>query len=137
VGGGEMTFRVLNYCRMRDALHHGGQPFSFSFKDPLVVLNGFGENSQIRMIGHSFQEMFPAINPEKLKVERLKRVVSLTYSSKKKVIYFRHYKIVVHEGGVNKSFASLIQQKTPDLSRFASIGDYLASLNSGPEREGE
>jgi hypothetical protein len=63
VGGGEMTFRIVNYCRMRDVLHNGGQPFSFAFKDPLVVLQGFRETSQMRMIGLSLQEMFPAINP--------------------------------------------------------------------------
>jgi len=41
VGQGEMTFRIINYCRMKEVLHHGGQPFSFSFKDPLVILNNF------------------------------------------------------------------------------------------------
>lgn len=75
VGGGEMNFRIVNYCRMRDVLHNGGQPFSFSFRDPLTVLNGFGVNSQTKMIGRSLQQMFPPINPEKIKIERLKRVV--------------------------------------------------------------
>jgi len=41
VGGGEMIFRILNFCRMKDVFHNGGQPFSLSFKDPLLVLNGF------------------------------------------------------------------------------------------------
>lgn len=45
------------------------------------------------------------------------------------MIYFRHYKIVVHEAGVNNSFAKLLTQKSLDLSKFASIGDYLASIN--------
>lgn len=62
-----MTFRIVNYCRMRDVLHNDGQPFSPAFRDPLVVLNGFSENTQVRMIGRSLQEMFPPINPEKLK----------------------------------------------------------------------
>jgi hypothetical protein len=63
LGGGEMTFRIINYCCMRDVLHNGGQPFSLSFKDPLTVLNGFGGNSQTKMIGRALQEMFPPINP--------------------------------------------------------------------------
>jgi hypothetical protein len=45
------------------------------------------------------------------------------------MIYFRHYKIVIHEAGVNNSFAKLLTQKSLDLSKFASIGDYLASIN--------
>lgn len=103
-----MTFRIVNYCRMKDVLHNGGQPFSFSFKDPLTVLNGFGVNSQTKMIGRSFQEMFPPINPEKIKIDRLKRVVCFEYSPNKKMIYFRQYKIIVQEGGVDKNFAKLL-----------------------------
>ena len=41
VGGGEILFRVINYCRMKDVMSNGGQPFSFSFKEPLIVLNNF------------------------------------------------------------------------------------------------
>jgi len=55
IGGGEMNFRIINYCRMKDVLHEGGQPFSFSFKDPLVILNNFNENGQVRMIGRGLQ----------------------------------------------------------------------------------
>jgi len=50
-----MNFRIINYCRMKDVLHEGGQPFSFSFKDPLVILNNFNENGQVRMIGRGLQ----------------------------------------------------------------------------------
>lgn len=136
IGGGEMTFRIVNYCRMRDVLHNGGQPFSPAFRDPLVVLNGFSENTQVRMIGRGLQEMFPPINPEKLRPERLKRVICLTYTPTKKMIYFRHYKIVLHEAGVNNSFGKLLEQKSVNLSHFASIGDYLASLNPNNETTG-
>ena len=90
-----MIFRIVNFCRMKDVLHEGGQPFSYSFKDPLVVLNNFTDSTQTKMIGKALQELFPPINPEKAKPERLKRVVSFTYSSKKKMIYFRHYKIIL------------------------------------------
>lgn len=68
LGGGEMVFRIVNYCRMKDVIHNGGQQFSFGFKDPLTVLNGFGVNSQTKMIGRSLREMFPPINPEKIKI---------------------------------------------------------------------
>ena len=63
IGGGEMRFKIINYCRMKDVFHNGGQPFSFTFKNPLAVLNGFGVNSQTKMIGRSLQEMFPPITP--------------------------------------------------------------------------
>lgn len=138
ISGGEMAFRIVNYCRMREVLHNGGQQFSLGFKDPLTVLNGFGINSQTKMIGRALREMFPPINPERIKIGRLKRVVVFDYNANKKMIYFRHYKIQVHEGGVDKSFSRLIQQKSVDLSTFSSIGEYLASFTSQqPEESGE
>lgn len=82
------------------------------------------------MIGRGLQEMFPPINPEKIKIDRLKRVVSFTYVANKKMIYFRHYKIIVNQGGINSNFAKLLTQKAVDLSKYNSIGEYLASLNS-------
>jgi len=52
------------------------------------------------------------------------------------MIYFRHYKIVIHEGGINSSFAKLLEQKPLDLSHFKSIGEYLSSLHSEGETVG-
>lgn len=62
VGGGEMTFRIVNFSRMRDVLKNGGQPFSYSFKESLLVLNGFHEAQQTKMIGKGLQELFPSLN---------------------------------------------------------------------------
>jgi hypothetical protein len=68
----------------------------------------------------------------------LRRVVSFSYNPNKKFIYFRHYKIIVEDGGVNKSFSTLLNQKNLDLSKFSSIGEYLASLKSQDQgNEGE
>lgn len=57
-----MIFRVLNYCRMKDVFKRSGQSFNFSLNEPLIVLNNFAENNQVRQIGRSIQEMFPSIN---------------------------------------------------------------------------
>jgi len=68
----------------------------------------------------------------------LKRVISFSYNANKKFIYFRHYKIIVEEGGVNKYFSTLLHQKNIDLSKFNTIGEYLATLkNNNQEQEGE
>lgn len=120
VGGGEMTFRIINYCRMRDVLKNGVQPFSYSFKQSLLVLNGFGENQQVKMIGKGLQEVFPSLNLESAKTENIKRVMSFSYRPKKKFIFFRQYKIVQHEGGVSNSFQKLMD-KPKDLSSYHSL----------------
>jgi hypothetical protein len=121
IGGGEMTFRIVNFCRMKEVIRNGGQPFSFTFKDPLLVLNNFGENGQVKMIGKSLQEMFPALCIERVDLQKLKRVISFTYQPNKKFIYFRHYKIVINEGGVSSTFQKLMTQPKTDLSEFKSI----------------
>ena len=107
IGGGEILFRVINYCRMKDVLKNGGQPFSFSFKEPLIVLNNFAENNQVRQIGRSIQEMFPNLNLDTIKISNVKRVMSFTYQANKKCIYFRQYKISIREGGMTGSFKQL------------------------------
>lgn len=89
-----MTFRIVNYSRMKDVMKHGGQPFSESFKESLLVLNGFGDSQQTKMIGKGLQELFPSLNLFKAKTENLKRVMSFTYRPKKKFIFFRQYKII-------------------------------------------
>jgi hypothetical protein len=89
---------------MKDVVRNGGQAYSYSFREPLVVLNNFVDNLQVKMIGKALQELFPPINVETIHTERLKRVVVFTYSANKKMIYFRHYKIVVNEGGVSSGF---------------------------------
>ena len=61
----------MNYCRMKDVIAKGGLPFNLSFKEPLIVLNNFTENNQVRQIGRSIQELFPSINLEKIKLENI------------------------------------------------------------------
>lgn len=67
VGGGEMTFRIVNFARMKDVLKNGGQQFSYSFKEALLVLNGFNDSQQVKMIGRGLQELFPSLNLAKAK----------------------------------------------------------------------
>jgi hypothetical protein len=105
VGGGEMRFRVINYCRMRDVVKNGGVPFSLAFKEPLLVMSNFNtEVKQVQQISKGLQRMFPAVDLDKVKTENLKRVISFTYTSKNKCIYFRHYKITFSESGVSSKF---------------------------------
>lgn len=128
-----MLFRVINYCRMKDVLKNGGQPFSFSFREPLIVLNNFTENNQIRQIGRSIQELFPNINLQKINIANVKRVMSFTFQKNKKCIYFRHYKIVVKEGGVSGTFKDLVKQTKTDMSQFKSFSDFLTQSGNNSD----
>lgn len=105
---------------MKEVMKYGGQPFSYSFKESLLVLDGFADNQQVKMIGKGLQELFPSLNLAKAKTENLKRVVSFSYRPKKKFIYFRQYKIIQSEAGVNSTFQKLMN-KPKDLSSFRSL----------------
>ena len=119
---------------MKDILRNGGQPFSFAFKEPLIVLNNFAENNQVRQIGRSIQELFPNINLDKIKIDAIKRVMSFTYQPNKKCIYFRHYKIVKEEGGVTKHFKELMKHAQKDISKFKSFSDFFYKTTQGVEK---
>jgi len=123
-----MIFRVINYCRMKDVFKRSGQSFNFSLNEPLIVLNNFAENNQVRQIGRSIQEMFPSINLEKINLKTVKRVLSFTYQPNKKCIYFRHYRIIVNEGGINNSFKELTKQVHSDMSKFKSFAQFLQNV---------
>lgn len=61
-------------------------------------------------------------------------MLSFTYQTNKKVIYFRHYKVVINEGGLNHSFKELSSQVNKDMSQFRSFADFL---NNKKLEEGE
>ena len=47
---------------MKDVFKRTGQSFNFSLNEPLIVLNNFAENNQVKQKKKSIQEMFPSIN---------------------------------------------------------------------------
>ena len=51
--------------------------------------------------------------------------MSFTYQPNRKCIYFRHYKIIIKEGGVSNSFKELAKNSQKDMSKFKSFSDFL------------
>lgn len=51
--------------------------------------------------------------------------MSFTYQTNKKCIYFRHYKVMISEGGVNDSFKQLLKGPGKDMSEYKNFADYL------------
>lgn len=88
------------------------------------MLNGFNESQQTRMIGRGLQELFPPLNLEKQKTENFKRVISFSYRSKKKTIFFRQYKIIKQDAGISANFKKLMD-KPRDLSSYRSLKEYI------------
>lgn len=59
--------------------------------------------------------------------------MSFTYQPNKKCIYFRHYKVVIKQGGVRGSFKQLVKESKSDISQFKNFADYLKAQNGNIE----
>lgn len=59
--------------------------------------------------------------------------MSFTYQPNKKCIYFRHYKIIINEGGVGNTFRQLMKDKNHDISEYRNFADYLKSQKAFAE----
>lgn len=87
---------------------------------PLVVLNNFGssEESHVKLMRATFQNMFPAINIKTVKLNDCRRVVLFHYIKEEGVVDMRHYAIKAAPVGISKSVKRILEAKIPDLSRL-------------------
>lgn len=51
--------------------------------------------------------------------------MSFTYQNNKKCIYFRHYKLMIEEGGLQNSFKELLMKDHQDISKFKSFAEFM------------
>merc|ERR1712083_937631 len=108
---------------------------------PLLIMNSFTNIEQDRtmqLVESMFQNMFPAINPTKVKVNTIRRSVLLNYNKDDKTIDFRHYTIKVVPVGLNRGVKKIVTSKVPNLGRCADVADFLQKGGGGlSESEGE
>merc|ERR1719348_2912623 len=103
-------------------------------------MNSFTSSDQDRsmqLVESMFQNMFPSINPTKVKVNTIKRCVLLNYNKDTKTIDFRHYTIKVVPTGLNKGVKKIVTSKVPNLGRMADMSEFLAGQGGVSESEGE
>lgn len=87
---------------------------------PLVVLNGFGlsEASHVKLMRAAFQNMFPTINVETVKLADCRRVVLFHVDSQTQDVEMRHYAIKASPVGVSRSVKKILQSKIPNLGKL-------------------
>ena len=87
---------------------------------PLVVLNGFGqsEQSHVKLMRAAFQNMFPTINVDNVKLADCRRVVLFHVNKDDETVEMRHYAIKATPVGVSRSVKKILQSKIPDLSKL-------------------
>jgi len=110
--GPTLTFRVQNYSLMKDVValqkrpHSPGAEFEHS---PLIVLNNFsGPEDEKQIMTAMFQNMFPAIEVQRIKLSDCRRVVLFSFDTSSGLIHFRHYVINASPVGLTKVLSSFL-----------------------------
>eukprot|EP00899_Mesostigma_viride_P021391 jgi/Mesvir1/29253/Mv19741-RA.1 len=128
--GPTLLFRVLDYTLAHDLASiqtHRRVPATAFRHAPLVVLNNMSGSDHLKLVTVLFQNMFPPIDVQTVKLATCQRVVVLNYSAEEGVFSLRHYSISVSPVGISKPIKRLVQRKAiPNLGAFEDVGDYVA-----------
>ncbi|KAK6120198.1 hypothetical protein DH2020_046104 [Rehmannia glutinosa] len=111
--GPTLTFKIHEYSLATDIVRSQLRPRSSKdlFKNPpLIVLSGFGTGEQhLKLTTIMFQNIFPAIDINTVKVSSCQRIVLLNYNKDTKLIDFRHYSIRLQPVGVSRRIRKFVQ----------------------------
>ena len=72
-----------------------------------------------------FQNMFPKINVQKMKLAEARRVVLFNYNDVTKEVDLRHYNITVKMAGISKSVKTLLQTNISNMNEFEDISEFI------------
>ena len=139
--GPTLTFKVNEYSLMKDVIGILKRPKSIGqqFKHPsLAVLNGFSsEEVHTKLMSTVFQNMFPPLKVQKVKLSNIRRCSVFDYDSSTGLVEFRHYNIEAKPTGLSRGVKKLLKNKIPNLGKLEDISDFMAGGAYLSESEGE
>lgn len=142
--GPTITFRVEKYSLGRDVRSSLKRQVTYAKQyanHPLLIMNNFTNTNQdrsLQLVESMFQNMFPSINPAKVKVNSIRRCVLLNYNKEDKTIEFRHYTIKVVPVGIHKGVKKIVTSRIPNMGRCSDVADFIEKGGGGmSESEGE
>jgi ribosome biogenesis protein SSF1/2 len=131
--GPTITFKVHSFILTKDVLSSLKKQFveESAFQHaPLVILNGFsGHGNHMKLMTQTFQNMFPAINLNTIKLNAVRRCVLFSYNPASNLVDMRHYAVTLSPAGINKGIKKLVMKKIPDMSKFEDVGDFIMKSN--------
>ncbi|KAL3644762.1 hypothetical protein CASFOL_009942 [Castilleja foliolosa] len=138
--GPTLTFKILEYALATDIARSQVRPRCPKdlFKNPpLIVLSGFGTGEQhLKLTTIMFQNIFPAIDINNVKVSTCQRIVLLNYNKETKLIDFRHYSVRLQPVGVSRRIRKFVQNRQmPNLKNLQDVSDFLTKAGYGSESE--
>jgi len=85
-----------------------------------------------------FQNIFPAIDINTVKLSSCQRIVLLNYNKDTKLIDFRHYSIRLQPVGVSRRIRKIVQNhQVPDLRNLQDVSDFVTKAGYGSESEAD
>lgn len=129
--GPTLTFKVEQYSLGNDVRSSQKRPVDFAAAlrtAPLVVLNNFGEGAKnhLKLVSTTFQNIFPTINLQTVRLADCQRIVLLEYNAEMDTIEFRHYFVKPVPTGVSRSVKKIVAAKNiPDLSHLRDVSEYV------------
>ncbi|KAL3517440.1 hypothetical protein ACH5RR_020029 [Cinchona calisaya] len=140
--GPTITFKIHEYSLASDIAQSQLRPRCPQdlFKNsPLIVLSGFGTGEQhLKLTTIMFQNIFPAIDINTVKLSSCQRIVLLNYNKETKLIDFRHYSIKLQPVGVSRRIRKFVQNhQVPDLRSLQDVSDFVTKAGYGSESEAD
>ncbi|KAI3432040.1 Brix domain-containing protein, partial [Psidium guajava] len=104
-----------------------------------IVLSGFGTGEQhLKLTTIMFQNIFPAIDINIVKLCSCQRIVLLNYNKETKLVDFRHYSIRLQPVGVSRRIRKFVQNhQVPDLRNLQDVSDFVTKAGYGSESEAD
>eukprot|EP00268_Persea_americana_P059438 TRINITY_DN7293_c0_g3_i1.p1 TRINITY_DN7293_c0_g3~~TRINITY_DN7293_c0_g3_i1.p1 ORF type:complete len:314 (+),score=49.43 TRINITY_DN7293_c0_g3_i1:138-1079(+) len=138
--GPTLTFKIHEYSLAVDVAHSQARPRCPPdlFKNPpLIVLSGFGTGEQhLKLTTIMFQNIFPSIDINTVKLSSCQRIVLLNYDKETKLIDFRHYSIRLQPLGVSRRIRKFVlNHQVPDLRSLQDVSDFVTKAGYGSESE--
>lgn len=139
--GPTLTFKLNEYSLMKDVVSILKRPKTIGqqFRNPsLAVLNGFnGEDLHIKLMTTVFQNMFPSLKVQKVKLSDIGRCSVFNYNPETGCVDFRHYNIEARPTGVSRCVKKLLKNQVPNLGTLNDISDFVSGAAYLSESEGE
>ncbi|KAH0461452.1 hypothetical protein IEQ34_009027 [Dendrobium chrysotoxum] len=140
--GPTLTFEIQEYALVADVARAQTRPRcpqGIFNNSPLIVLSGFGSGGQhLKLTTIMFQNIFPAIDVNTVKLSSCHRIVLLNYNTETKLIDFRHYSIRLQPIGVSRRIRKFVQNHhVPDLRNLKDVSDFVTKAGYGSESEAD
>ncbi|GAA0186135.1 RNA metabolism protein [Lithospermum erythrorhizon] len=140
--GPTLTFKIHEYSLASDIAKSQVRPRCPPdlFKTPpLIVLSGFGTGEQqLKLTTIMFQNIFPAIDINTVKLSTCQRIVLLNYNKETRLVDFRHYSIRLQPVGVSRRIRKFVQNhQVPDLRNLQDVSDFVTKAGYGSESEAD